>query len=135
MNRHPGVLTADVEFRLMVPGGGAPLGIRTHLCYDPRDPYAVRARFATGTEGSVEWTFARDLLTEGLQRPSGEGDVRVWPAHGDLNVALSSPSGQALFEAPRDEVAAFLSRTYRAVPVGRESEVVDLDAELALILQ
>ncbi len=48
--------------------------------------------------------------------------------------ALSSPSGRALFEVPLGELVEFLTRTYTAVPTGSESDFVDLDAELALLM-
>ena len=49
-------------------------------------------------------------------------------------LSLSSPSGRALFEVPLGELAEFLGRTYNAVPTGAESQHVDVDAELALLL-
>ena len=96
--------------------------------------------FQTGGEGDgiVEWMFARQLLTEGVAGPVGEGDVRVWPeVHGRervVNLAMASPSGAALFEIDRDDLVEFLQQTYLAVPTGSEGAVVDLDAELALLL-
>ena len=51
-----------------------------------------------------------------------------------VNLAMASPSGAALFEIDRDDLVEFLQKTYLAVPTGSESEVVDLDAELALLL-
>ena len=93
-----------------------------------------------GTDGSeaVRWTFARQLLTDGVTRPVGEGDVQVWPLHGSgqpvVCLALSSPSGRALFEVPLSDLVEFLTRTYAAVPTGSEAQHVDLDAELAALL-
>jgi hypothetical protein len=51
-----------------------------------------------------------------------------------VDLSLSSPSGRALFEVPLAELVEFLSRTYNAVPTGSESDYVDVDAELALLL-
>ncbi len=82
-------LVVSSESSLPVP----PAGLR----YDTADPpYAVHATFHTGAEETVEWVFARDLLAEGgLHRPTGTGDVRVWPSrsHGQgvVCIALSSP--------------------------------------------
>jgi hypothetical protein len=39
-----------------------------------------------------------------------------------------------LFEAPLPRIVAFLTRTYSLVPNGAESSFVDVDTELALIL-
>ena len=49
-------------------------------------------------------------------------------------LALSSPSGRALFEAPLLRVVQFLTQTYAVVPTGCESGFVDVDAELASLL-
>ena len=112
------------------------------LNYSGSDPYAIRMAFHVGADEPVEWIFARDLLADGLMTPEGDGDVRVWPSletdpddeeQGDrsiLNIELSSPFGEAHFEAPADAIASFLDRTYRIVPMGRETDVIDFDAEL-----
>jgi hypothetical protein len=132
-------VTAQVELRFVVPGTAA-LPVVADVGYEPADPYAVRVRFHTGDDdGGVEWTFARSLLTDGVARPSGDGDVRIWPSHSDgrpvVCLSLSSPSGRALFEAPLSAIVEFLTETYAAVPTGAEADHVDVDAELALMLR
>jgi len=115
------------------------------LCYDAGDPYAVRIAFgdvgddggAVDTDEGIAWLVSRELLQAGLDRPSGEGDVRVWPAHssGDvLFLHLRAPSGEALFELSRAAVAGFLRQTEALVPSGSESELLDLDDELLVLL-
>jgi hypothetical protein len=42
-------------------------------------------------------------------------------------IALRSPSGQALLEAPAADIHEFLERSYDVVPVGSESDFLDLD--------
>ena len=136
---HQAPVTAELELRLVVPGGPS-LPVLAGLRYEATDPWAVRVAFHTGGEGDgiVVWLFARQLLTDGVAGPVGEGDVRVWPSvHGRsrvLHLAMASPSGSALFEIERDELVEFLQQTYLAVPTGAEEDVVDLDAELALLL-
>lgn len=138
MSSRPTSVTADLDLRLVVPGGtGVPVlaGIR----YDVADPYAVHVAFRTGGDrGTVEWSFARQLLTDGLTEATGEGDVRVWPTHVDgvatVLLALSSPTGEALFEVGLHDLAEFLTRSYAAVPTGCESDFVDIDAELAMLM-
>ena len=113
------------------------------LHYSGGDPYAIRMAFHVGAEDPVEWIFARDLLADGLMAPEGDGDVQIWPSSpalgpdgqtqgplSVLNVKLSSPFGEAHFEAPAEAIANFLDRTYRIVQMGKESEVIDIDAEL-----
>lgn len=122
---------------LVVPGG-PPLPVAADLLYDPADPFAVRAAFQTGDGSTIEWTFARELLTDGTSAAAGEGDVQIWPArsHGKTVVCLglSSPSGQATFEAPLPDVADFLARSYAQVPTGTEQRNVDWDTELSALL-
>ncbi|HWH30435.1 MAG TPA: SsgA family sporulation/cell division regulator [Mycobacteriales bacterium] len=137
----PTLVTADLQLRLVVPGSSA-LPVRASMRYDVTDPYAVTVAFYTGAADAsgdvVEWTFARQLLTDGVSAPVGEGDVQVWPSSSSgapvVCLALSSPSGKALFEVPLPELVDFLGSTYAAVPTGGESAHVDVDAELALLL-
>jgi len=134
----------ELELRLVVPGGPS-LPVLADLRYSADDPWAVRVAFQTGAQtedggdGIVEWMFARQLLTDGIAGTVGEGDIRVWPAMAGgervVNLAMASPSGSALFEIDRDELVEFLQQTYLAVPTGSEEDVVDLDAELALLLE
>lgn len=136
------MVSAEFQLRLVVPGAAA-LPVRAVLRYDVADPYAVSVAFHTGPAERaggevVEWTFARQLLTDGVAGPVGEGDVQAWPSTSAgasvVCLALSSPSGKALFELPLPELVEFLGRTYAAVPTGQEGGYVDVDAELALLL-
>lgn len=132
-------ITAALELHLVVAGGPS-LPVPAAARYDVADPWAVSVTFQTGGEGdgTVEWLFARQLLTEGVAGPVGEGDVRVWPSVSGhdrvISIAMTSPSGSALFEIDRDSLVEFLQQTYLAVPTGSEAEVIDLDAELAHLL-
>ncbi|MFE9684315.1 SsgA family sporulation/cell division regulator [Streptomyces sp. NPDC006285] len=108
------------------------------LSYRPDDPYAVHVTFHTGTDHPVNWTFARELLVEGVFRPCGHGDVRVWPTkvagRGVVLMALSSPDGDALLQAPAAQVSAWLERTLVAVPPGTEFGRLGIDDGLAELL-
>ena len=136
---HIATVTAELELRLVVPGGPS-LPVLANLRYETADPWAVRVAFQTGGEGDgiVEWMFARQLLTDGVAKTVGEGDIRVWPSvigrEHFVNLAMASPSGSALFEIDRDALVEFLQQTYLAVPTGAEEEVVDIDAEIAILL-
>lgn len=140
MAPRPVTVSTELQLSLVVPGATS-LPVRAGLSYDAADPYAVSVAFHTGsgaTSDVVEWTFARQLLTDGVTSPVGQGDVQVWPstAGGEpvVCLSLSSPSGKALFEVPVPELVEFLTMTYAAVPTGAESDHVDVDAELALLL-
>jgi hypothetical protein len=137
MNARPEHVSTEVELRLVVPGSSS-LPVVADMSYEAADPYAVHVAFHTGDAEIVEWVFARQLLTDGVTHPVGEGDVQVWPSHSGgrpvVCLALSSPSGRALFEAPLADLVEFLTKTYAAVPTGGESDYVDLDMELSLLL-
>lgn len=79
----------------------------------------------------VEWVFARDLLTDGLHTPTGEGDVHVWPfGPGDLMIELRSGASTALVLTPQAAVRLFLCHVYAIVPAGSERRHLNLDREL-----
>lgn len=138
MSSGPVTVSAVLQVSLVVPDA-ASAPVEATLSYRVDDPYAVRVAFRTRQAAeAVEWTFARQLLTDGVTAPAGAGDVRTWPshAHGEPVVCLSltSPSGTALFELPVTGLVEFLTRTYAQVPTGGESQHVDVDRELADLL-
>jgi hypothetical protein len=107
--------------------------------YDTRDPYAVRITFRDtgGEEQAIEWLVSRDLLRAGLDRATGDGDVRVGPTAArpaTLFLHLRAPSGEALLELSRVALAAFVKGTETLVPFGAEVVTADLDLELAVLL-
>ncbi len=112
------------------------------LCYDPSDPFAVRIAFGEVDEQDdadegIAWLVGRELLQAGLQHPTGDGDVRIWPAHTASDVLflhLRAPSGEALFELSRATVAVFLRHTEVLVPTGSETALLQLDQELDTLL-
>jgi hypothetical protein len=146
MNSSSTTVSAELGLRL-VAAEQAIVPLVASLHYSGSDPYAIRMAFHVGTEDPVEWIFARDLLADGLMTPEGDGDVLIWPSSpvigpdgqtdgplSVLNIKLSSPFGEAHFEAPAEAIANFLDRTFRIVQMGRESQVIDIDAELNSLL-
>jgi len=138
-------VSAELGLRLVVPQQTI-VPLVASLYYSGSDPYAIRMAFHVGTDEPVEWIFARDLLSAGIESRQGEGDVQVWPSEPAdaeeggsedivLNIELSSPFGQAHFEAPAEAMAAFLKRTYSVVPAGKESGFVDIESELNDLLR
>ena len=157
MNRSSSTtISAELGLKLVVPQQTI-VPLVASMYYSGSDPYAVRMAFHVGTDEPVEWIFARDLLAAGIESRQGEGDVQVWPSAasvaetGDLevigapesrgipgrvlNIELSSPFGQACFEAPAEAMAAFLQRTYQIVPAGQESRYIDIETELNDLLR
>jgi hypothetical protein len=126
-------VSTELGLVLVVPGRGS-VPLVASLSYSADDPYAIRIAFDVGTAEPVEWIFARELLATGLAYPAGDGDVQVCPAppgrRDVLNIALSSPSGQARFEAPASATSDFLHLTYDIIAAGREDEFIDVDDEL-----
>jgi hypothetical protein len=121
------------------------------LSYSSADPYAVQMAFEVGTDEPVKWILARDLLAAALHGSEGLGDVRAWPSAAScdpdaaaaggsaaerqiLNIAMSSPYGQAQFEASAKAIEDFLQRTYQLVATGQESSYLNFDAELIELL-
>lgn len=137
MNSSSTTVSAELGLRLVVPDRTT-IPLLASLEYAADDPYAVRMAFYVGNDEPVEWIFARELLTVGIVRKVGDGDVQVWPAGAEddptLNITLSSPFGNAHFEAPLSPLAEFLHRSYEIVPAGRESDFTDLTAELDNLL-
>ncbi|MEU3609339.1 SsgA family sporulation/cell division regulator [Streptomyces sp. NPDC035033] len=127
----------ELELKLVLsPERSVPVPAR--LAYRTDDPYAVHITFHIGSEHPVNWTFARELLVEGVFRACGHGDVRIWPTKVEnrsvILMALSSPDGDALLEAPSAQVSAWLERTLRTVPPGTESDRLGIDDGLAELL-
>src|SRR3984885_8806639 len=114
-------VSAELGLRLVVPQQTI-VPLVASLYYSKEDPYAIRIAFPVGI-------FARELLSTGIESREGLGDVVVWPSSGSadgmpgnvLNIELSSPFGQAHFEAPIKEISDFLKRTYAVVPTGEET--------------
>ena len=129
-------ISTALNLSLVVPGD-EPLPVDATLEYDVADPFAVHLVIAAG-EGLVRWSFARELLIEGVKAPAGEGDVRIIPVGGQaerrVRIVLSSPDGAATLEAPLAEMVEFLTATYAAVPSGTESDLVDVDALISALL-
>ncbi|MER6116725.1 SsgA family sporulation/cell division regulator [Streptomyces sp. A0642] len=131
------VVERELELKLVLsPERSIPVPAR--LSYRTEDPYAVHIAFHISSDAPVHWTFARDLLVEGVFRPCGHGDVRIWPTKVEgrsvICVALTSPDGNALLEVPSAAVAAWVERTLRIVAPGTESERLGLDEALAELL-
>ncbi len=150
MDRSGSTISAELGLRLVVPQQTI-VPLVASMYYNDSDPYAVRMAFHVGTDEPVEWIFARDLLAAGIEARHGEGDVQVWPSPAScteaddldaldtdgtvLNIELSSPFGQAHFEAPAQAMSAFLQRTFQIVPAGRESDFIDIETELDDLLR
>ncbi|MCL7429155.1 SsgA family sporulation/cell division regulator [Streptomyces sp. YS415] len=105
----------------------------------PEDPLAVRLDFAP-TDGSEQstttWAFARSLLTEGVDAPSGEGDVRVWPEGTyETHIQLHTVRGQCVVRLRTAALRSFLARTELWFPRVDQQVETDLNRFLASVLR
>jgi hypothetical protein len=132
----PQTITQSVSVNLRSVEGFA-FPVATELTYDSSDPFAVTVAFQT-TEDPIVWTFARELLAQGLLEPMGDGDVHVWPTLDDDGVAivtveLCSPDGDALVEVRSSDADAFVNRMHAVVAPGQETAYLELDRLIAEI--
>jgi hypothetical protein len=147
MMSSPVVVRKDVPVRLLM--NEAAVVLSAHFVYTTADPHAVEVTFNTGMDGPVVWTFSRDLLRDGLTKPSGDGDVKISPAGliqdksalfsltgaGKLiSMTLTSPYGVAQFVMNEKLVDAFINDIYKLVPAGEELEYLNLDEGLTALL-
>ena len=132
--------TPTITQRLMVDlrtARGYTIPIILELGYAAGDPYTVGISFHPD-DRPVHWEFARDLLSDGLHEPSGDGDVHVWPCLDDrgraiLVVELCSPNGDALVEIRLGDAVDFVERMHALVAPGEESANLDVDAAVLAI--
>lgn len=107
--------------------------VATSVKYFPViDPYAIS--FIFYTPEPIQWTFARDLLIEGLEVPSGNGDVKFRPEDNMVVMSLRNDGNAAEFVFQRADIQAIADMTKAMLPLGRESETINWDNELAILL-
>ena len=129
-------MTTETQLSLVVEHGDA-VPVDAVLGYDSADPFAVSVTFRVSAEEQVRWVFARDLLVDGLDNPSGQGDVMIWPDAIDADVivlSLTTPQGHALFKARRWILRDFVEQSLATVPAGTESAHMDWDDTLTTLL-
>ena len=119
--------------------GGDGVLIDVTLSFDPADPFAVTAMLPSGA-GTVQWTFGRDLLVDGMHQPAGEGDVLVRPGldyagHSAVIIELRAPQGSFMGQLATRELGPFVRDMLDAVPPGAESVLVDVEALVEQLLR
>ena len=118
---------------------GRSVDVPTTLVYRVEDPYAISLVFHSSSD-DVEWVVSRTLLLQGLASPCGEGDVRVYPSIDEEAQAVaildfSSPDGRLIAQADSLALQAFLTGTFELVPVGTETQHLDMDGLIAALLR
>jgi hypothetical protein len=112
--------------------------VQAEFRYDPDDPLAVSLVIGVECDEPVVWVFGRDLLADGVTRPTGEGDITIEPAtdaehREEVRITLATDC-LATMVAPRDRVIEFLVASFSAVPSGCEMDRIDIDAEIASLI-
>ncbi|MFJ8752314.1 SsgA family sporulation/cell division regulator [Streptomyces sp. NPDC102441] len=131
----PGLETKTHMMLVADPDTTVPVPVR--LYYLTTDPYAVQFSFDVSPDVVVRWTFARDLLSQGMGAPAGMGDVKITPIGSDntrTRIVLESPEGLACLEGATAPLQEWLDSTYTEVPAGSESTAVDIDSLLDELL-
>ncbi|MFF7853293.1 SsgA family sporulation/cell division regulator [Streptomyces sp. NPDC007904] len=116
--------------------------VLAHLSYDRSDPFAVTVVFSHDGRVLARWQLDREMVTDGLTRPVGIGDVRLRPESRGVGrqlrmeflgeVHADGSRHHAVVFAWAETIAGFLHETHRMVPPGREE--VRLDDFLADVL-
>ncbi|MGH3345540.1 MAG: SsgA family sporulation/cell division regulator [Nocardioides sp.] len=122
--------------RLLAPG--RPTDVEADFSYDAAEPYAVTITFHD-EDVAVRPELARSSLARGITEPVGGGRISLWPsltAEGRAVVVMSasSPDGDLVCEIRTNQLHRFLTRTFALVPVGTESDHLDLDAVVERLL-
>ncbi|GAA2486765.1 SsgA family sporulation/cell division regulator [Streptomyces gobitricini] len=117
------VVSEELSFRIPV-----------ELGYETRDPFAVRMTFHLPGDAPVTWAFGRELLLDGINGPSGDGDVHISPTGledlSDVSIRLQVGADRALFRSSAPPLVAFLDRTDKLVPLGQERTLGDFEEHL-----
>ncbi|MEU2354552.1 SsgA family sporulation/cell division regulator [Streptomyces misionensis] len=118
----------------LVVGPATRVYVPVRLYYKDTDPYAVQFSFDVTPDEVVRWTFARELLAQGITTPAGLGDVKITPVgplqDRSISIELESPLGYARLEGAVAPIKEWLTQTYEAVAAGQESKAVDIDSLL-----
>jgi hypothetical protein len=116
---------------------GQPTPIVTRWTYRACDPFAVTLALRVQDGHWIEWLMSRDLLVAGLDAAAGHGDIRMAPkvalGYDVVEIEIRSTDGRAVLEVDHDLLRQFVDAAGALVPLGRESDHVDLDEEIARI--
>jgi hypothetical protein len=114
------------------------LRVPARFLYMSTDPYAVQVTFNITPDRGVQWTFARELLDQGLRTTAGTNDVRIAPIDSsqghDFAIEFESPTGFARLEGPAAPIKSWVAKTHEVVPAGSESLFLEVDRFLDEVL-
>lgn len=127
-------MTQQLFMRCLAPVEGMQ---QAEFGYDTEDPFSVTITLVD--VGRVHWELARTVLVQGVTGVAGAGHARVWPIVNDAGrslvvLHLESPQGELVAEVLTTQLDRFLGRTTALVPLGTESELLDLDSLVEQLL-
>lgn len=132
LNEHKKTVSEHNERLEFLQEDGTSLPLDAQFLFSRECPYAVEATF--GAE-QTRWTFARDLLLNGIFESAGEGDICVWPTLSEdgkaaviLQLTSQNPGRDAYLQIPTKVIANFIQETDLFAAIGQEA--VDIDTEL-----
>lgn len=132
----PAIVTQQLSVRCLAPGPSREL--EAEFRYDAADPYAVAMTFLLG-DTLLRVELDRSVLAQGVTDPAGEGDICLWPHVTDegravVVLSLCSATGELVGEVRTNQLYRFLTRTLALVPLGTESDQLDVDAVVEQLL-
>ncbi|GAA1240252.1 SsgA family sporulation/cell division regulator [Kitasatospora nipponensis] len=129
-------VTADLQVELLVAGLDHEIPLRSSWSYDAGDPYAVHVDFRLPLGSTERWSFARELLAQGMDLPAGSGDVEIAPEVGHRHVLLllHGGSGSAVVRVGQHPLREFLDTAFAHVPAGSERSDDELEQWLRSVL-
>ncbi|WP_369228676.1 SsgA family sporulation/cell division regulator (plasmid) [Streptomyces sp. R39] len=108
------------------------------LRYGRADPLAVHIDFPSLVSPDGEdmtWSFARELLAQGLYEPAGIGDVYIWPCGPAYTITeFRNHEGRAVAKFDTPVLRRFLLRSYALVERGGEEVEPALVERLTALL-
>ena len=135
MNENTKIDSVHQDMFAVLHGQETPL--LTRWTYRADDPFAVMMSIARPSGRWIDWLISRDLIVDGLCAPAGIGDVRLTPfTDGEfdvLEVKIGDDEGFASLEFDRSLIQRFLDATCEIIPLGVESSVIDVEAEIVKI--
>ncbi len=112
------------------------LSVPLRFSYGVTNPFAVTLELLGDAGSLATWRFSRDLLSEGLRKPAGLGDVHIWPpchCHGRKHVRIMLKGGResVLIDVPVKPLRGWVrTGCFALVPAGTEEALIDWDVEL-----
>jgi hypothetical protein len=100
--------------------------VEVQMTYDPADPLAVCVH-VVGAGRDEQWTFARDLLADGLRSlvPVGQGDVHVQATSVLTEISRCTDGHWETLRLPWWNTREFIRLSQLQVPRGQEACDVD----------